>query len=148
MKKFQYKKKNLRPTSSKVIGAVFSILGHENLQGKNFLDLYAGTGALGLRALELGVSNCYFVDINNKFLQKIKNQVEKYDFEGEARMIKANCENQLGKISENNCIVKGKIFLATDDNIPTFNIPLVLPENPFNPSSASSTLAIICSALV
>ena len=100
LKKFQYKKKNLRPTSSKVIGAVFSILGHENLQGKNFLDLYAGTGALGLRALELGVSMCYFVDINNKFLQKIKNQIGKYNFDGEAKMIKANCENQLGKISE------------------------------------------------
>ena len=50
--------------------------------------------------MELGVSMCYFVDINNKFLQKIKNQMGKYNFDGEAKMIKANCENQLGKISE------------------------------------------------
>ena len=29
------------------------MMGHSNLEGKNFLDLYAGTGSVGIRALEL-----------------------------------------------------------------------------------------------
>ncbi len=99
MKRFQFKKKKLRPTSSKVLGAIFSILGHRNLEGKIFLDLYAGTGAVGIKSLELGASQCFFVDINNKFLQNIKKKLEKYGFVDKGKFIRANCENQLSKVN-------------------------------------------------
>ena len=59
MKKPQYSELGLRPTTSKVIGAIFSMMGHSNLEGKNFLDLYAGTGSVGIRALELGAKHCF-----------------------------------------------------------------------------------------
>ena len=72
MKKPQYSELGLRPTTSKVIGAIFSMMGHSNLEGKNFLDLYAGTGSVGIRALELGAKHCFFLDRNQDFIQKIK----------------------------------------------------------------------------
>ena len=62
MKKPQYSELGLRPTTSKVIGAIFSMMGHSNLEGKKFLDLYAGTGSVGIRALELGAKHCFFFE--------------------------------------------------------------------------------------
>ena len=51
------------------------MIGHANLEGKNFLDLYTGTGAIGIRSLDLGAKNCFFVDINHEFLTIIKNKL-------------------------------------------------------------------------
>ena len=100
MKKHQSRNQNLRPTTSKVMGAVFSMMGHYNLEGKNFLDLYSGTGSIGFKALDLGIQNCYFVDINQEFVRQIKNKLIKLNLENRSTVIKANCETQLNKIKE------------------------------------------------
>jgi len=100
LKKHQFKNQNLRPTTSKVIGAVFSMMGHHNLEGKKFLDLYSGTGSIGFKALDLGVQNCYFVDINQEFLSQIRKKLMKLNFQSNSTVIKANCETQLNKIKE------------------------------------------------
>ena len=50
-----------RPTTDFVRQAVFSILG-EKVENARVLDLYAGSGALGLEALSRGASSCIFVD--------------------------------------------------------------------------------------
>jgi 16S rRNA (guanine(966)-N(2))-methyltransferase RsmD len=55
--------KNIRPTSDFVREAIFDILTNLiNLNGKNVLDLFAGTGMLGIEALSRGASFCHFVD--------------------------------------------------------------------------------------
>lgn len=51
----------LRPTSDKVREALFSIL-HPYLPGARFLDLYAGTGAVGIEALSRGAQRAVFVE--------------------------------------------------------------------------------------
>jgi 16S rRNA (guanine966-N2)-methyltransferase len=53
-----------RPTSEKVREAVFNILGHllGPVDGSHVLDLFAGTGALGLEALSRGAAHATFVD--------------------------------------------------------------------------------------
>jgi 16S rRNA (guanine966-N2)-methyltransferase len=52
-----------RPTSDKVRGAIFSMLeAMVNLTGARVLDLYAGTGALGIEALSRGAAWCDFVE--------------------------------------------------------------------------------------
>jgi len=51
----------LRPTSSKVREALFAILG-ERVSQSRVLDLYAGTGALGLEALSRGAQHVVFID--------------------------------------------------------------------------------------
>jgi 16S rRNA (guanine(966)-N(2))-methyltransferase RsmD len=52
-----------RPTSDKVRGAIFSMLASMVcLEGARVLDLYAGTGALGIEALSRGAAHCDLVD--------------------------------------------------------------------------------------
>ena len=50
-----------RPTTDKVKESLFNIIQFE-LEGRRVLDLYAGTGQLGLEALSRGAEHCTFVD--------------------------------------------------------------------------------------
>jgi 16S rRNA (guanine(966)-N(2))-methyltransferase RsmD len=61
----------LRPTSDKVRGALFSILGTQ-VSGSRFLDLYAGTGAIGIEALSRGASAVTFVESDPKAVQLLR----------------------------------------------------------------------------
>ncbi len=63
--------KGIRPTPQIVREAIFDILG-DFVEGANVLDLFAGTGALGLEALSRGASFCLFVDISYKALRSIR----------------------------------------------------------------------------
>jgi 16S rRNA (guanine(966)-N(2))-methyltransferase RsmD len=51
----------IRPTADKVKEAIFSMLAME-ISGKNILDLFGGTGALGLEAISRGAENVCIVD--------------------------------------------------------------------------------------
>ena len=54
---------HLRPTSDRVRESLFSVLTHLGVvEGARVLDLFAGTGALGLEALSRGAAQVYFVD--------------------------------------------------------------------------------------
>jgi 16S rRNA (guanine(966)-N(2))-methyltransferase RsmD len=55
------KQKSLRPTANKVIEAIFNIL-RSQVNNASFLDLYAGTGAVGIEAIRHGASNAVFVE--------------------------------------------------------------------------------------
>ena len=70
------KSKTLRPTTGKVREAVFDIL-RSRISGARFLDLYAGTGAVGLEALSQGASEVVFVEADSNQYGKIKQLLEK-----------------------------------------------------------------------
>ena len=56
---------SIRPTTDRTREALFNILSHrfaESLEGARVLDLFAGTGALGLEALSRGASFCLFIE--------------------------------------------------------------------------------------
>jgi 16S rRNA (guanine966-N2)-methyltransferase len=55
------RKADVRPTSDRVREALFSILG-DRVAGAEVLDLFAGTGALGIEALSRGAAHCTFVE--------------------------------------------------------------------------------------
>ncbi|SLN29870.1 16S rRNA (guanine(966)-N(2))-methyltransferase RsmD [Pseudooctadecabacter jejudonensis] len=62
---------HLRPTPDRVRESLFNVLmGHGMPQGARVLDLFAGTGALGLEALSRGAVHCTFVD-NGRIAQKL-----------------------------------------------------------------------------
>ena len=61
----------LRPTSDKVREALFSILG-THVSGGRFLDLYAGTGAVGIEALSRGASAVTFVESDPTAVQLLQ----------------------------------------------------------------------------
>ncbi len=62
---------DLRPTPDRAKETLFNWLG-QDLSEKYCLDLYSGTGALGLEALSRGANKVTFVDNNKEYLQKIK----------------------------------------------------------------------------
>jgi 16S rRNA (guanine966-N2)-methyltransferase len=57
-----------RPTSDKVRGAIFNVLG--DVEGLRVLDLFAGTGALGIEALSRGAANAAFVDTDTTVVER------------------------------------------------------------------------------
>ena len=62
---------DLRPTPDRAKETLFNWLG-QNLNQVNCLDLFSGTGALGLEALSRGAKRVTFVEKNKDYLQKIK----------------------------------------------------------------------------
>lgn len=57
--------KNIRPTTEKVREAVFSMI-REWIPGAAVLDLFAGSGAMGLEALSRGAEKCWFSEVNRQ----------------------------------------------------------------------------------
>ena len=64
---------DVRPTSDRIKEWIFNVLG--NIEGSNVLDLYAGTGNLGIEAISRGAKFVTFVDSSYKSLQLIKKNV-------------------------------------------------------------------------
>jgi len=71
---------NIRPTRGKVREALFSII---DVNGKAFLDLFAGSGAVGIEALSRGASRAVFIERSRKAATYIKRNLEKTKLEGE-----------------------------------------------------------------
>ena len=65
----------LRPTSDMVRQAIFSILGTQ-VSGSRFLDLYAGTGAVGIEALSRGALAVTFVESDPKAVQLLQKNLQ------------------------------------------------------------------------
>ena len=65
----------LRPTSDRVREALFSILGNR-LKDSRFLDLYAGTGAVGIEAVSRGVEHVTSVESNRDALNLLHQNLE------------------------------------------------------------------------
>ncbi|MBR3595149.1 RsmD family RNA methyltransferase [Candidatus Saccharibacteria bacterium] len=72
--------------------AIFNMLG--NLEGKTILDLFAGTGALGLEALSRGAASATFVEKDYKALECLKDNLKNVDnyevIKGDVYKIKLN----------------------------------------------------------
>ncbi len=78
-----------RPTTDKVKEALFSMIG-PYFDGGIALDLFAGTGGLGIEALSRGVEKAILVDRDAKSIQTIKENVEKTKFQTEVEVIRGD----------------------------------------------------------
>lgn len=70
-RKISFSEESIRPTPSRVRETLFNWLA-PNLQGARCLDLFAGTGALGLEALSRGAAHVTFVEKNKRALEDIQ----------------------------------------------------------------------------
>lgn len=93
---------HLRPTSDRVREAVFNLLAHGQYddppppQGARVLDLFAGTGALGLEALSRGAVHATFVDQGQTALALLRRNLARMGVEDLARVI-ARDATRLGR---------------------------------------------------
>lgn len=76
-----------RPTSDRVRGAIFNILVHGPyaLEGARVIDLFAGTGAMGLEALSRGAVYALFVEEASPARAAIKRNIEAFGLMGRTR---------------------------------------------------------------
>jgi len=91
----------LRPTSSKVREALFDILRNK-IGGASFVDLYAGTGTVGLEALSRGAGRSVFVEPDELRIRTIKNNVLELGFLEQALVAKGRAYEFLQKASAEN----------------------------------------------
>ena len=74
-------KRGVRPTMDRVKAAIFSSLG-DTIIGASVLDLFAGSGALGIEALSRGASSVLFVEEDRQSIEVIQKNLAKTRLEG------------------------------------------------------------------
>lgn len=67
--------KSTRPITDQVKEALFNIIGYD-IVGKTFLDLFGGTGSVGIEALSRGADHALFLDTNYQAFKVIQNNLK------------------------------------------------------------------------
>ena len=83
-----------RPTTDKVKESIFNIIG-PYFEGGNVLDLFAGSGGLGIEALSRGMDEAIFVDREYKAISTVRANLEVCDFTKQAEVYKNEAERAL-----------------------------------------------------
>ena len=88
---------NTRPTLDRVKESIFNIIQNE-IEDATVLDLFAGSGAIGLECLSRGAKKAVLCDKSKEAIQIIKRNIEKTHMEEKAQIINADYENCLEKL--------------------------------------------------
>ena len=96
--------RGLRPTPDRVREAVFNILAHGiadfTIAGTRVIDLFAGTGALGLEALSRGAAYCLFVETDADARGLIRENIDAFALQGITRIFRRDATD-LGPAGRN-----------------------------------------------
>ena len=117
-----------RPTAAKVREAIFSILGGAVVQAQ-VLDLFAGTGALGIEALSRGAAQAVFVEDHPEALKALARNLESLGIEDRSRVLPLPVAAALRKLA-----VQGAQF------------DLVFLDPPYGGGAAAATLAALAAS--
>ena len=112
-----------RPTADRVRESIFNILG-DSVRGARVLDLYAGTGAMGIEALSRGAESVLFADDHKAALTALEKNIKTCSLQSRANTIKWNVFNNLNIIRSYR---------------PAFN--LVFLDPPYNKNMIQPTLS-------
>ena len=92
------KNMDVRPTSDRVKESLFNIIGTK-IVGTHVLDLFAGTGNLGLEAWSRGAEKVVFIDESQASLQLVRSNIAKAKAEKETTVIKGNAVKVIADLS-------------------------------------------------
>ena len=76
----------VRPTTERVRAAIFNILDAGQVTERRVLDLYAGTGSLGIEALSRGAGWCDFVERNRRQSRDLQENLERAGYADDGRV--------------------------------------------------------------
>jgi len=93
------KTSGVRPMTDRTRKALFDILG-PRVCGARVLDLFSGTGALGLEALSRGAEEVIFAELSSRMLEVIRENLKKAGFEEKARVYKVRLPRDLRCLPE------------------------------------------------
>lgn len=85
---------DVRPTSERVKEAIFSIIQFE-IDGRHVLDLFAGTGQLGIEALSRNAASATFIDNSSASIQTVKANLQKTGLFAKAKVLYTDYEMYL-----------------------------------------------------
>ena len=116
-----------RPTMDRVKESLFGMI-QNNIIDSVCLDLFAGSGSLGIEALSNGASKCYFIDNNKEVIKILNRNLDKIE---NSIIIKDNYDNFLNNTNEKFDIIfldppyktneLDKILLIINDNLNILN---------------------------
>lgn len=84
----------VRPISGRIKQSVFDIIAGL-VPGAKILDLFAGTGAVGIEALSRGAEEAVFVDLSKACIKQIETALEKTGFKSRSRVLMGNCLSEM-----------------------------------------------------
>lgn len=90
---------DVRPTTDKVKEGLFSAIQFD-IEGRRFLDLFAGSGQMGIEALSRGCQSCVFVDASKQAISVIKENISVCGFEENSRVINGDALSFLATCKE------------------------------------------------
>ncbi|WP_301962197.1 16S rRNA (guanine(966)-N(2))-methyltransferase RsmD [uncultured Megasphaera sp.] len=111
-----------RPTLDRTRESLFNILANGVLEGASVLDIFAGTGALGLEALSRGAAHCVFIDHYTQAL--IRQNAELCGFGGQYEILRMEAGKALARL-------QGRQF------------QYIFADPPYNKNLVNSTIALI-----
>ena len=88
-----------RPTTDRVKEALFSII-HFELPGAEVLDLFGGTGQLGIEALSRGARSAVFVDAGEPACRLIRENLKRTKLEGQGKVVRSDYLDYLRRCRE------------------------------------------------
>lgn len=100
---------SIRPTTDKIKETLFNMI-HFDIPGKDFLDLFAGSGAIGIEALSRGAKSATFVDNNEQAIRIIKENLEHTKLTDRAQVIRNDVALSLENLSRKN-VRYGIVFM-------------------------------------
>ena len=122
-----FKGMDIRPTPSKIREAVFNLLG-QDITGLKVLDLFAGTGCLGLEALSRGALWALFIDNSSQAVKIIKKNLALCGFENSGFVLKRD-------------LMKG---LPSESRLFKEGIDLVFIDPPYGKNIIPPLLKVLC----
>ena len=88
-----------RPTSDRVKEALFSIIQFD-IPGAKVLDLFGGTGQLGIEAISRGAASAVFIDSREDACRLIRENLRRTGMEGEGKVIRSDYQDYLKRCRE------------------------------------------------
>ena len=122
-----------RPTAESVKEALFSIIQFD-IEGKKVLDLFAGSGQLGIEALSRGAAHCVFVENNKSAAQVVRENTQRCGFSDRSRIFEGDGVSFLARPAE-----YGIVFLD-----PPYNKGLIERCLPFLDGAVSAGGLAVC----
>jgi 16S rRNA (guanine(966)-N(2))-methyltransferase RsmD len=88
----------LRPTSDRLRETLFNVIG-DRVEGSRFLDVFAGTGAVGIEALSRGAREAVFIENHAPAARLIEKNLESLGLRAEARVLRLDAARGLERLA-------------------------------------------------
>ena len=92
------KNEDVRPTTDRVKESLFNIINFY-VMDNNILDLFAGTGSLGIECLSRGAHKCVFVDKSKESMAIVKSNIKKARVENESTVLNLDFKSAINSLA-------------------------------------------------